>query len=93
MRNKSGIGGVLGLVERNGRADVSGTNGTVWDDLGREWDGFGKNWGFWDAVFGLKTRVWDEMGRFGTVLGGVQIVPFGIFLVKLCIYNYLWKYS
>ena len=64
---------------------VGGTNGTVWDDLERFWDGFGTNLGFWNAVFGVKMRVWDEMGRFGTVLG--MFKPSHLeYLVVSCLY-------
>ena len=58
------------------------TNGTVWDGPGRFWDGFGTKMGFWSGVFGLKMRVWDEIGRFGTVLGMFEVSHLEYFVVS-----------
>ena len=69
-------------VERVGR------NGTVWDDLGLEWDGFGTKLGFWSGVFELKMRFWDEMGRFGTVLGMFKVSNLEYFAVS-CLFIYI----
>ena len=73
--------------------------GGTWD----EWDGLGRCetilGRFWDEIGVLEWRFWaknEGLGRNGTIwdgFGHVPTVPFGIILVKLFIYNYLWKYS